>query len=1095
MEDEEKPKSGEFKRDVEQSMQPERPDFVTSAENKDENTAGQVPTGDYRRTENTEDRRYAAQSLGQAEREASTARDSADEEQGGFYAARDKEANPAEGGFYRPMDEKRGQKGKTKKGKFMKYGGLATMFIALFVGAMGVFMTVSTELVSWKENLYSMFGQNAAVINRRSNFLTLALLNTRRPRTATTVTNIFGQQKFKVSSKMASKLKRQGIDYVETTGTDGKELRMLIYHADDGSEIPVVANETDAGRIGAGAEIDIGDGKMVTLSEGGITLDAARQRITDFDVSYDTATATFSGKIAGWFDNLGNKVMERLLGKDARNKMNMDADADSEEVRDKLYTAAKLEDDDMELNEKDRGDAEEEPGDSDDNGTEEPGESPGDDSTEEPGESPGDDGADEPSGETPPDSTDTPSDETVEPEPEPDPPRKHFEGGETTDDVMGENSKLTNSDDVDVDKTASSLTSKARKAAAMGGTVACAFLRAAGAISTTVGAIQTVNAVNYAAKYLELADKIKAGDATNVTNEAMNALNEEKTVEVYDMDGNKSTLTGSVTESQGFNTVFSMEEMIDENAPETVTMNRELALTTAMRQAKMGALSSVLGGLASVGSGAAAVGACNLIRQASGIADFTGDVLLLVGSAGIGSFIKAFLKQVWNSAILAAVMASVSLIVRLVTPIVAQWLGEKLVDVFMGKVGGTVLWAGAQSMMNSNLQMSTGRLADENGAKAVYALTKESEKEWARYERATKSPFDATSQYTFLGSLVNSFRPIINLNRKDVTGAVSSVANLAGNSALALVSPQASAAAEVAGYGLSLASEDNCPKLHSLGVAGTETCHKYNGAYTKEIDEVDPAEVYQKLASYGAFEKDENGAVATDSDGNPKIDKKSEYAKYIVACVANDAQPGEMSAAVQGFQVSTGNAVGDALLDFGINFVPGSGILDLFEAADENKNIVWNSGLACTGKVDGVMNIVDHGATLNERVKYYSMYNLDQRALEGMEIISTNSTTAFLDEYYKEHPLDNSYEGMIARYSGQTKEEVEDTLALMDYMVAVYNYDPGERYAFGSDQTKVQRPLQLDGRNEVQLAQARAVQARLVAPVVWADVRNRTVMA
>ena len=55
-----------------------------------------------------------------------------------------------------------------------------------------------------------------------------------------------------------------------------------------------------------------------------------------------------------------------------------------------------------------------------------------------------------------------------------------------------------------------------------------------------------------------------------------------------------------------------------------------------------------------------------------------------------------------------------------------------------------------------------------------------------------------------------------------------------------------------------------------------------------------------------------------------------------------------------------------------------------------------------------------------------------QRLLENMGLIEKSSVTAYLEEYYEKHPLDNSYEGILARRSGLTKEQV---VAYLDKLV------------------------------------------------------------
>ena len=69
-----------------------------------------------------------------------------------------------------------------------------------------------------------------------------------------------------------------------------------------------------------------------------------------------------------------------------------------------------------------------------------------------------------------------------------------------------------------------------------------------------------------------------------------------------------------------------------------------------------------------------------------------------------------------------------------------------------------------------------------------------------------------------------------------------------------------------------------------------------------------------------------------------------------------------------------------------------------------------------------------------------------QRLLENMGLVEKSSVTAYLEEYYEKHPLDNSYEGVLARRSSLTKENViallnyaEDLVFLANYNSANYN--------------------------------------------------------
>ena len=81
-----------------------------------------------------------------------------------------------------------------------------------------------------------------------------------------------------------------------------------------------------------------------------------------------------------------------------------------------------------------------------------------------------------------------------------------------------------------------------------------------------------------------------------------------------------------------------------------------------------------------------------------------------------------------------------------------------------------------------------------------------------------------------------------------------------------------------------------------------------------------------------------------------------------------------------------------------------------------------------------------------DEVKTYSRYIEDQRLAESMGLVEKSAVSVFLDEYYEKYPLDNSVEGILARFSGLTKQNViaiEDTIDFYNFYLA---YDPTDYY-------------------------------------------------
>ena len=137
-------------------------------------------------------------------------------------------------------------------------------------------------------------------------------------------------------------------------------------------------------------------------------------------------------------------------------------------------------------------------------------------------------------------------------------------------------------------------------------------------------------------------------------------------------------------------------------------------------------------------------------------------------------------------------------------------------------------------------------------------------------------------------------------------------------------------------------------------------------------------------------------------------------------------------------------------------------------------------------------NTVDNASAPSwDEAKYYQRFIEDQSLAESMGVVEKSAVTAYLEEYYKDNPLDNSYEGMLARYSGLDKETVSDILYIARYYEYVNNYNPAERYAFGEPEVEAEKELKFDNSNTV----ADNLLIVLFNPVSYADVRNRSFAA
>ena len=121
-------------------------------------------------------------------------------------------------------------------------------------------------------------------------------------------------------------------------------------------------------------------------------------------------------------------------------------------------------------------------------------------------------------------------------------------------------------------------------------------------------------------------------------------------------------------------------------------------------------------------------------------------------------------------------------------------------------------------------------------------------------------------------------------------------------------------------------------------------------------------------------------------------------------------------------------------------------------------------------------------------MKYYQAYTEMLEWMESAGVIGKSSATVAVNEYYDENPLDNSYEGIIARYSGMSKERVAAVLDLMEYVAFLNDYNPVSLYP-----SPALQPEELRYDNGEVVAKAEAILQS--TSVIYADLRARTVVA
>lgn len=121
-----------------------------------------------------------------------------------------------------------------------------------------------------------------------------------------------------------------------------------------------------------------------------------------------------------------------------------------------------------------------------------------------------------------------------------------------------------------------------------------------------------------------------------------------------------------------------------------------------------------------------------------------------------------------------------------------------------------------------------------------------------------------------------------------------------------------------------------------------------------------------------------------------------------------------------------------------------------------------------------------------DEAKLYQAYTENLEWLENIGIISKSSAYEKVAEHYEDNPLDNSYEGILARFSGLKKDAVIAVLNLVNYSEFLANYDPTNLYPLGAP---AEATLEYDNMEIV----AKAEKAIQSAGIVYDELRNRAI--
>ena len=651
------------------------------------------------------------------------------------------------------------------------------------------------------------------------------------------------------------------------------------------------------------------------------------------------------------------------------------------------------------------------------------------------------------------------------------------------------------------------------------GCLAANFL---GGVTLVVNAAEALKIMGLTTSFLEAIDKTKAGLADeSPINELSSTLNEPKL--------NEHTLYGESSESSGLDktttaiegeSLAALYERRAVNGNDRSVQSFNFAGNISRVFKNQGGL---LGGLLSVmGNDAGSMATfekCAIAKIATNTLSAIGDLAkaVKIGSCLVGLVASIFTFGATAVATCLPILGDVALkiaagaamgalisgIISIITPIFTKIMMRDIIGDIGGEDLGNALVSGANMYLGNTHRTNGGSLANPQKYTEFALAQQEVIAENARYERMNRSPFDTTSKYTFMGTLLTNMMSFLSAN--SLMSTISTASSVVSSSVVALATPTARAFDINSTLPNWDEYEDTCPYLYSIGAVGDQFCNPYSITDVTTLEE-DPAEIQNRVEQYRPVLKatiDDNDNITNavlsknflDDTRNDngievvQVNSKSDLAKYILYCDNRASAFGyadqNIVSEVSSFgNVETGNALKNAKVNGGIGSIPIIGdLIDITQNTQALLNAGYISGKTCVAGNETKSFVTPDW----EDAKNYQRFIEDQSLAESSGLIEKSAVTAFLEEWYEEHPLDNSYEGIIARYSGLSKDTVVAIFDVMEYGNYIANYDPSTRHQFG--EPEVVMPDQILFDTESTIAEAPAV--ILTNAISFADVRNR----
>ena len=619
---------------------------------------------------------------------------------------------------------------------------------------------------------------------------------------------------------------------------------------------------------------------------------------------------------------------------------------------------------------------------------------------------------------------------------------------------------------------------KVSSAANLATNLVCGAADFVAAVSGIIAAYQSIQVIKTASAVFEAFQKAKVGDGdTSPINEVARSLMQpvENSYEVpvsVKKEGDKGivetktiTRTKSSMQAEASNALY-RGNVVDANDLSVKSFNINNSVQSAYK-----GIASIMGKIDGVVISAASFAACTQARVAAAAAGAVTDAVELLGCAAAaaptyGAALLGCLagEIAENAAFSGAATLIISTMIGFLVPWVAHTLIRNIATQVVGEDLMTAIMSAGNKMYGQQFQWGGGSIATKDMFAKYLKLQNESQEEVARYERATRSPFDLSSQYTFLGSLATKLVPVTS-SMYSTASFINSLGDLFSDSVASLTPHSAAVEAGIRAELEYEATKKNCPDVYAIGGVADAGCDPY---FISDLSTIDT----HPATNADSISDDD---LRTDAEGNPEIVENSMLAKYIIYCGQRSSPWGRADQNIM-TQVSLPNpddfanteiTAGDftvSPLSAATNSLPVIGdVLDIVDGGKKVANMGWITGASCVTGYEADIKETETVSWSTEKKYQRLIGDLNQAELEGR---GKSAVSDFLNSYYKKHPLDNSPEGILARYSGLTKENVIATLDTLDLMDFMAEYDPSDYYPYIVEKEEATISL-TDGNNDI----------------------------